>query len=73
MEKTRSELIRITEELNEVLGLDPPIITEELNDEELLDQLIESCHLVIENDELSVSTWDFVKEIWKTKKINNYE
>lgn len=71
MEKTRSELIRITEELNEVLGLDPPIITEELNDEELLDQLNEACHLVIENDDLSASTWDYVKEIWETKKIIN--
>ena len=68
MNKERSELIRIAEELNEVLGLDPPIITDELNDEELLDQLIESCHLVIENDELSVSTWEFVKGVWEKKK-----
>ena len=63
MGKTLKDLIKATEELNEVLGLSPEIPTTGIKEPKLLEKVKEAAELVdLENDEISVVTLQTLRD-----------
>lgn len=63
MGKTLKDLIKATEELNEVLGLSPEIPTTGIKEPKLVEKVKEAAELVdLENDEISVVTLQTLRD-----------
>ncbi len=73
-ELKRSVMIKAAKELNEVLGLTPPIKTgKDVSDEELKKQLLEGIEQILPSDEFSEGTWEVIHALKGEKGENAKE